>query len=125
MSGTLGVTEIEDTAKPFCKSENCVQKEITLADPAADLPKYTLLAVHTTNYNYEPYDPAGANGLNKPVCILGEDIVDPGAEVKSWAWFAGKYNADLVVWPTVTTAQKNAALLALIQQGVFVDEFFG
>src|SRR5688572_5100985 len=54
----------------------------------------TILARHSTSLKYEPYDPAGANGLNAPKAVLTYEVgpVAATTDVAVRVLIAGKVN---------------------------------
>ena len=126
MGGTHGVTVNTDTEmSQLTAGATHEQKKIKIKASAGAMTRGTVLALNTSTYLYEQFNPAGSNGTDTPRCILAEDVADAAAAQEAEAHFLGKYREDDLVWPdSMTNAQKRAGILALQDRGIITDETF-
>lgn len=126
MAGSLGATEnLETERSMLVAGDVCEQKPITLQSGAGVLVRGTVLGMVTATYEYGQLAPAGGDGTEVARAILAEDIDATSAAVTAQAHFVGTYRLSDLIWPGgITDAQKNAALLALQDRGILVDQDF-
>ena len=124
MAGTYGATETEATQSQLVAGKTHEQKPITLAS-GENLVRGNVLGLVTASYEYVELNPAGSDGSEVARSILVEDCDASAAAKKIQGYFTGKYKLSDLVWPAgITDAQKNAAILALQDRGIIVDEDF-
>lgn len=76
------------------------------------LPALTPLALDTSTGEFEPWDPAGSNGLKLATRLTATAVDTTAAAAEVQAWKTGTWNPDLVNWPAGTTdIQKAAAFI--------------
>lgn len=120
MPGTLGVTEYTLDQTELIAGDHYSQSPITVVSGTAAMVKGQLVGMVTASWKYTDYDPAAADGSEIPRAILNEDVDASAADVSTNALFAGVYNADQITWPTVTDAQKNAAIQKMREFGIIL-----
>ena len=120
MAPVYGVTETEGAERStLIASEVHVQREITLKASAGALVRGKVLEMVSAA--------AGTwqklNTVANAAAILAEDVADNAATQKAQAYFIGKYRASDLVCPAgITTLNKQAAIVALQDRGIIVDE---
>ena len=124
MAGILGVQEYEQPAfNQLVAGETFEIKKITIASGAGTLTRGTVLGMDSSTYKYKQLNPAGTDGTEVARAILAEDVDATSSDVKTIAYFIGKYRLADLIWPDgITDAQKKTALLQLQDRGIIVDE---
>lgn len=120
MAGSLGVTSTTHDDTVLIAGDHYSQSPITVVSGTAAMVKGQLVGILTATFKYTDYDPAAADGSEIPRAILSEDVDASAADVDTMALFSGVYNADAITWPTVTDAQKNAAIKAMRDAGIIL-----
>ena len=124
MSGILGVEEYEQPAfYQLVAGKTFEVKKITIASGAGKLTRGTVLGMNTSTYKYKQLDPSASDGTEVARAILAEDVDASSTDVKTTAYFIGKYRLADLIWPgSITDAQKKTALLQLQDRGIIIDE---
>jgi len=121
MPGTLGSTiNLEDGQSQLVAGEYCRQKVAVVASGEGVVVRGTVLELSAT-FKYEVL--TGTAGTNAKA-ILAEDVDATSADTEAQVFLTGKYRLSDLVWPTITDAEKNAAILALQDRGIIVDADF-
>lgn len=118
MAGILGATSTDYSDTVLIAGDHHSQSPVTVVSGTAAMVKGQLVGMLTATFKYTDYDPAAADGSEVPRAILNEDVDASAADVSTMALFSGIYNADAITWPTVTDAQKNAAIKAMRDAGI-------
>jgi len=122
MAGIYGIVTHTDTELSQLKAgEPAVLKKIIVASGEGVCSRGAILELNGTTFKYEKLtvDPG-----TTARCILAENIDATSADVTCYAFFAGYYRYDDIVFAVSTAALKCAALLAMQDRGVYVDVDF-
>jgi len=114
MAGTYGVTETEGTEISQLVAGETHEMKIATVVSGQNLVRGAVLESATQKYT-EIATPANAEA------ILAEDVDASGGDEQGQVYVLGKFRYSDLVWPTMTAANKKAALEALQARGICVD----
>ncbi len=120
MAGPLGVDTHTLEIKNIHASEDYFQKPIIIASGEGILERGAILQQNSGTFEYEELNPAaGANAI----AILESDVDATSEAVTVDATMIGKMVHRNLLWPaTIVAAQQNAALVALRNVGIIMDD---
>lgn len=118
MAGTNGILEYSYETKQVAAKLDYLQTKVIVASGEGVVEAGQVLEQNGTTFKYEILTagtPAGAN----VILLNGGDATS--ADVTLDAMCVGIFMASSLVWPTITAAQKNAAIAALRDRGLISD----
>lgn len=92
-----------------------VDKGITIVAGAGSLARGVVLGKITASGKYTAYSDAASDGSQTAVCILGRSVDATTYDQPTFAYFAGRFNANKV------TGEDAAGLADLQARGIFVE----
>ncbi|SDO03997.1 Bacteriophage lambda head decoration protein D [Desulfonauticus submarinus] len=123
MAGILGVEEHEQPAYDLVAGKTFETKKITISSGAGKLVRGTVLGMDRVSCKYKQLNPSASDGTHVAWAILAEDVDATNSDVKTIAYFLGKYRLSGLIWPpSITDQEKKAALRQLQTKGIIVDE---
>lgn len=127
MAGILGVTSTPGSeVSQLTRSTIHTGRKVEVS--AGTVKRGTVLAQLTADLTFAPFDQddtgQGATGLAVPRAICGtiDDVTISGTNQMVYAFFAGEYIADDLLWPSdISDAEKLAAIQMLEDRGIIVE----